>query len=103
MAANEVRFEQGELRAQPLGYDRYTRQTFGNREFFLNLINYMTDEAGIMELRSREFRLRLLDREVINDRGRAWRWKVLNMLVPLILVVVSGILIQLTRKRRYGR
>ncbi len=102
MAANEVRYEQGEFRAQPLGYDRYTRQTFGNREFFLNLINYMTDEAGIMELRSREFKLRLLNREVINDRGRAWKWKVFNMLVPLILVVLSGILIQLIRKRRYG-
>jgi gliding-associated putative ABC transporter substrate-binding component GldG len=46
--ANEVRFEEGEFRAQPLGYDRYTRQTFGNSEFLMNVVNYMTDETGIM-------------------------------------------------------
>ena len=102
IASNEVRFEQGAMRAQPLGYDRYTRQTFGNREFLLNLVNYMTDKAGIMELRSREFRLRLLDREVINDRGKVWRWKTLNMLVPLLLVIAAGVIIQMVRKKRYG-
>ena len=59
--ANEVQFEEGAFRAQPLGYDKYTRQTFGNSEFIMNVINYMTDKTGIMELRSREFKLRLLE------------------------------------------
>lgn len=101
MMANEVRFEQGAFRAQPLGYDRYTRQTFGNREFILNVINYMTDETGMMELRSREFKLRLLNREVLNQKSQVLKWKLLNTLLPVLLVVVSGLIFQWFRKRKY--
>jgi ABC-2 type transport system permease protein len=50
--ANEVRFEQGAFTALPLGYDRFTRQTFGNLEFIMNAVNQMTDQAGLMEVRS---------------------------------------------------
>ena len=103
MAANEVRFEGGAFRAQPLGYDRYTRQTFGNREFILNVINYMTDETGIMELRSREFRLRLLNREVTGQPSEALKWKLINTLLPLLLLLLAGWLYQRIRRRRYAR
>ena len=99
--ANEVKFERGAFRAQPLGYDKYTRQTFGNLEFIMNVINFMTDETGIMELRSREFKLRLLNREVINQKSQVLKWKLLNTLLPLILVLLSGLVIQLVRKRKY--
>ncbi len=100
--ANGVQFEQGAFRAQPLGYDRYTRQTFGNLEFIMNVVNYMTDEAGIMELRAREFRLRLLNREVIGRKSEVMKWKLLNTLLPLILLLVAGLAIQLIRKRKYS-
>jgi len=101
LPANEVQFEGGTFRAQPLGYDRYTRQTFGNREFILNVISYMTDRTGIMELRSREFKLRLLNREVTGDSGRVLKWRLLNTLLPVTLVVLAGLLFQYFRKRRY--
>jgi ABC-2 type transport system permease protein len=100
--ANEVRFEEGAFRAQPLGYDRYTRQTFGNREFILNVVNFMTDKAGIMDLRSREFRLRLLNREVIGQKSRAMKWKLVNTLLPLLLLLVAGLVYQWFRRRRYA-
>lgn len=101
--ANEVRFEQGAFRAQPLGYDRYTQQTFGNREFIMNVINYMTDDTGLMSLRSREFKLRLLNKEITGQRSQLLKWKLLNVLVPLMLVLISGVIIQVIRKRRYAR
>jgi len=101
--ANDVRFDRGGWRAQPLGYDQYTRQTFGNLEFVMNAINMMTDDTGLMELRSREFRLRLLDREIISSRSRSLRWKVLNTLIPVLMVLVAGGLIYLVRKRKYSR
>jgi ABC-2 type transport system permease protein len=103
IAANEVVYEQGAFRAQPLGYDRYTRQTFGNREFIMNVVNYMTDETGLMELRSREFKLRLLNREVIESKSRLLKWKLVNTLLPLLLVGLSGLLIQLIRRKKYAR
>jgi gliding-associated putative ABC transporter substrate-binding component GldG len=99
--ANDVEFEGGIFTAKPLGYDRYTRQTFGNLDFVMNVINYMTDETGIMELRSREFKLRLLDREVMNNRTSLIKWKLVNTLVPLLLVLLSGVLIQLARRKKY--
>ncbi len=101
--ANEVQFEQGAFRAQPLGYDRYTRQTFGNREFIMNVVNYMTDETGIIELRSREFKLRLLNGELISQKPQLLKWELVNTLLPLLLVVVAGLAIQAVRKRRYAR
>jgi ABC-2 type transport system permease protein len=103
LPANEVQFVQGEFRAQPLGYDRYTQQTFGNREFILNVVNYMTDRTGLMELRSREFKLRLLNNEVIGQKSRLLKWKLINTILPLLLVVISGFVIQVVRRRRYAR
>lgn len=101
IAANEVQYERGAFRAQPLGYDRYTRQTFGNREFIMNVVNYMTDETGIMELRSREFKLRLLNKELISQKPQLLKWKLINTVFPLLLVLISGLIIQLVRRRRY--
>lgn len=103
IAANEVQFEQGAYRAQPLGYDRYTQQTFGNREFIMNVVNYMTDDTGLMELRSREFKLRLLNKELITQKSQLLKWKLFNTLLPLLLVLISGLVIQIVRKRRYAR
>ena len=103
LIANEVRVEQGAFRAQPLGYDRYTQQTFGNREFIMNVINYMTDDTGLMALRSREFKLRLLNKEITGQRSRLLKWELINVLVPLLLVLISGVVIQVIRKRRYAR
>lgn len=101
IAANEVVFEQGAFRAQPLGYDKYTQQTFGNREFIMNVINYMTDDTGLMELRSREFKLRLLNKELINQKSQLLKWKLINTLLPLLLVLITGLVIQVVRRRRY--
>jgi ABC-2 type transport system permease protein len=102
LAANEVRFEGGAFRAQPLGYDRYSRQTFGNREFIMNVVNYMTDKAGIMELRSREYRLRLLNRELTAEPSMAMKWKLINTLLPLLLLLLVGVFYQWIRKRKYA-
>jgi ABC-2 type transport system permease protein len=103
IAANEVQYEQGAFIAQPLGYDKYTQQTFGNREFIMNVVNYMTDETGLMELRSREFKLRLLNKEQIAQKSQLLKWKLINTLLPLLLVLIAGLAIQLVRRRRYAR
>ena len=103
IVANEVIFEQGAYRAQPLGYDRYTQQTFGNSEFIMNVVNYMTDKTGLMELRSREFKLRLLNKELISQKPQLLKWKLINTLLPLLLVITTGLIIQLVRRRRYTR
>ncbi len=102
MIRNEVRVEGGRYMAEKLGYDKYTSQTFGNLEFILNAVNYMTDETGLMELRSREFKLRLLDRSVTKDKKAVLKWKIINSFVPVLIIVLFGILFNLYRKRKFA-
>jgi ABC-2 type transport system permease protein len=85
----------------PLGFDRFTNQTFGNREFLLNAINYLTDETSLMRLRGRELRLRMLDRQKTADE--ATKWKLINTLVPVLMVILFGILTWFERRRKYSR
>lgn len=98
---NDVRVEGGRYLADMLGYDKYTRQTFGNQEFIMNAINYMTDDTGLMELRSREFRLRLLNKAVISNKKAATKWKLINTVVPVVIIILFGIGFNWYRKQKY--
>jgi ABC-2 type transport system permease protein len=84
----------------PLGLDRFTRQTFGNKEFVVNTIQYMTGHEGLINLRSRELTLRLLDKTKITENRS--KWVLVNMLCPPLLVVVAGILYGWIRKRKFS-
>ena len=85
----------------PLGYDRYTGQTFGNKDFILNAMDYLIDESGLITIRSRNIKLRLLDRTLLNDNGLFW--KVFNVAVPVVLVLIFGLIMGFIRKRKYAR
>ena len=85
----------------PLGFDQFTGETFGNKEFILNAMNYLTDGPGLISLRSREMKLRLLDKTKISS-GRI-KWQLINLLVPVIIVLLIGILLVWFRKRKYTR
>ena len=83
----------------PLGYDRFTRQTFGNKEFLLNAVNYLCGFDELMESRSKEFKLRMLDRARITEQRTLWQ--VLNVGVPLLMMLAFGLIFNALRKRRY--
>ncbi|KPL25528.1 MAG: hypothetical protein AMS23_04900 [Bacteroides sp. SM1_62] len=83
----------------PLGFDQYTSQSFGNKEFILNAVNYLTDETGLISLRGREFRMRLLDRQRILEESD--KWKVINTAVPVLLVISFGAGVGVYRRRRF--
>lgn len=85
----------------PAGYDRVTRQTFGNRNFVLNAINYLTDDIGMMELRSREFKLKLLDRARL-DNQLIW-WQLANVAGPVVLTALCAVVMFYLRRKRYGK
>lgn len=85
----------------PLGYDRDTRQTFANKIFLLNCVNYLLDDEGMLQLRSREVKLRLLDKKKTNAQRSKWQF--VNVAVPLLLVIVFAIIQFYIRKRKYAR
>lgn len=101
MIRNDVRIQGGRYLADILGYDKYTYQTFGNLEFILNAVNYMTDETGLMELRSREFKLRLLNKSILTDKKAVTKWKLINTLLPVLIILLGGLLFNYYRKRKY--
>ncbi len=84
-----------------LGYDKDTRQTFGNKEFVMNVINYMTDDQGLIALRSREFKLRLLDKTRIRTSEMKFKWKLINTVLPVSVILVFGIAFSIFRRRKY--
>ena len=83
----------------PLGFDRNTKQTFGNKDFILNAIHYLTDNTGLINIRSKEIKLRLLDRAKINDERT--KWILINTMVPIIIIILFGIIYNYRRKLKY--
>ena len=85
----------------PLGYDHYTQQTFGNKNLLLNIADYMTGDSRLIDLRSKEIKIRLLDRARI--RSEKLYWQLLNTIAPLGLVLIFAIFQHYIRKRKYAR
>jgi ABC-2 type transport system permease protein len=85
----------------PLGFDQYTRQTYGNKDFILNAINYLTDGSGLISIRSRELKIRLLDGKKVAD-NRVF-WQIINTAIPVITVILFGIILAWFRKKRYSK
>lgn len=84
----------------PLGYDQYTTNTYGNKEFIENAISYLVDGEGLIDIRSREFKIRLLDPEKKNSQRV--RWQLVNVLAPTGIVILFGIFMAWIRKRKYS-
>ncbi len=84
----------------PLGYDQYTQNTYGNKEFIENAISYLVDGEGLIDIRSREFKIRLLDPQKITTQRL--RWQLVNIFIPVGIVVIFGIVMALIRKKKYG-
>lgn len=85
----------------PLGFDQFTRQTFGNKDFIMNAVSYLVDGPGLVGIRSRELKIRLLDMTRIQD-SRTF-WQIVNVAIPVLLVLAFGIVLAWLRKRKYAR
>ncbi len=86
---------------QPLGFNQFVNYTFANQEFLTNAVEYMLDRIGLSEARAKNIKLRLLDKQRIQkERGF---WQILNVVLPLVLLIVVGIIFNLLRHRRYAR
>lgn len=97
--SNQIDNSRGRSMSLPLGYDKYTRQTFGNKDFILNAMNFLCDNSGIIEIRSRELKLRMLDKAKVKD-GKT-KWQLINTLLPVLLVLFFAILKYYFRKKTF--
>lgn len=102
LARNYVSRQGEQIRWSPLGYDRYNPNvSFGNKDFLLNCMNYLLDDEGLMNLRTREVRLRLMDFDRLTEDR--FMWQMINLILPALLVVLGGIAFITIRKRKYSK
>lgn len=85
----------------PLGFDQYTNIQYGNDDLVLNLVDYMLDDRGLMQTRTRDVKLRLLNEdEVVNN---ASYWKLVNVAVPEVILLLAALVFTLLRRRKYAQ
>ncbi|HEV8084021.1 MAG TPA: gliding motility-associated ABC transporter substrate-binding protein GldG [Chitinophagaceae bacterium] len=97
----------GVLKGQPLpmGVNPYTVETqyqyqFANKQFVENCIEYLLNDAGLSEARAKDYTLRLLDPEKVQDQKTPWQ--IINTAVPVLLIILLGVIYQWWRKRKYS-
>lgn len=83
----------------PLGFDQFTGTQYGNRDLMLNIFDYLLDDKGLIALRNRELKLRLLNMSRVYNN--IWLWRTINVALPVVLVILSGLLYHTIRKKMY--
>ncbi len=83
-----------------LGYDKYTGQYFGNKEFILNSVNYLLDDNGLINIRSKDVSLPILDKQRVQDNYS--QTQLLTVALPIVLLGIFGMLFTYLRKKKYN-
>lgn len=100
-AGSTIRNEWQQGQPLPLGYDRYTQTQFGNRDFMVNAVLYLTDDTGWMSLRQKQITLRLIN----DQRAREARItaQVISIIIPLLILCLVGIGVTIVRRQKYTK
>ncbi|MEP3042864.1 Gldg family protein, partial [Nonlabens ulvanivorans] len=87
-------------KAQELGYDMRTGALYGNKEFLMNTVNYLLDDTGLIQLRSKNITVPFLNLKKSYDERT--KWQLINVLLPLITVVIFGLVFNYLRRKKYS-
>lgn len=85
---------------QELGFDRWTGQSFGNKEFLLNAVNYLLNDDGLLDIRTKNISIAFLDEQKINDNKA--QWQLLTIALPLAFLAVFGVIFNYIRRKKYA-
>lgn len=96
IVTNAVSATTGPLEMGVLPFENYR---FANREFFLNSIDYLVSKNAVFESRNKDFKLRLLNKELVATERN--KWQLINVLLPVLLMVLVGIFFNWQRKQKY--
>lgn len=84
-----------------LEYDPYTGRSYGNKEFLLNAVNYMLDDSGLLNIRTKKVSIAFLDTNKI-EKDRTF-WEIINIGLPLLMLAIFGFAFSFYRKKKYKR
>ncbi|MFK5958688.1 MAG: gliding motility-associated ABC transporter substrate-binding protein GldG [Lutibacter sp.] len=82
-----------------LGVNKWTNQRFGNKEFLLNTVNYLLDDIGLINIRSKTVKIDFLNKE--KAFKETLKWQLINIFFPLLLLAIFGILFNYYRHKKY--
>lgn len=99
VARNNVNWEKQSF--SPLGYNEFERYRFANKDFVINALEYLLDDRGVIEARGKEVKLRLLDQA--QARAETTKWRLINILAPLVFLGLFGLGYNYVRRRRYAK
>ena len=88
-------------KGQPLelGINKWTNQRYGNKEFLLNTVNYLLDDTGLINIRSKTVKIDFLNKQKAYKETR--KWQLINILFPLVLLTIFGLIYSYLRKKKY--
>ena len=84
-----------------LGYDKWTNNLYANKEFLLNCVNYLLDDNGLINIRSKEVDLPILDNEKVYANYTFSQ--IITVGAPILILLVFGVLFTFLRKRKYSK
>ena len=84
----------------PLGYNRYDKRQYANKDFVINAVEYLLDDYGVIEARGKDIKLRLLD--TVQAQEEKTKWQFLNIGLPVLFIGIFGFLYNYLRRRRFA-
>ncbi|WP_298309368.1 gliding motility-associated ABC transporter substrate-binding protein GldG [Flavobacterium sp.] len=84
-----------------LGYDKWTNNLYANKEFMMNCVNYLLDDNGLINIRSKEVDLPILDKEKVTEDYTFSQ--IITVGVPIVILAVFGLVFTFLRKRKYSK
>ncbi|HEX8270650.1 MAG TPA: gliding motility-associated ABC transporter substrate-binding protein GldG [Flavobacterium sp.] len=90
-----------EFQPLELGYDKWTNTLYGNKEFMMNCVNYLLDDSGLINIRSKEVDLPILDQEKVYANYTSSQ--AITVGLPIVVLLVFGALFTFLRRRKYSR
>lgn len=85
----------------PLGVDRYSGRKYGNEDFILNAVNYLCDDSGLLNLRDRDLKNRIMDLPRIEKEKT--KWQIINIALPVLLILIMSFAWNITRRKKFRR
>lgn len=93
-----VNAEKGQV--MPLGFNRFAKYEFANKDFLINAIEYLRDQNSIIEARNKDVKLRLLD--TVRAQSEQTKWQLINIILPLAFLIAFGFLYNWFRRKKYA-
>jgi gliding-associated putative ABC transporter substrate-binding component GldG len=83
-----------------LGYDQRSGNLYDNKDFLMNCVNYLLDDTGLINIRSKDLDLPLLDKEKVYESYTITQ--ILTIGLPLLILLLFGVVFTFIRKKKYG-